>query len=226
VAADMVELYGISRAGMKLSNDYLNIVSFNIANVNTDGFKALSPIESSGYGHDIPVVNGHASVVDNAYFFSVNAQSLGSFLPTSSSYALSNPEAYFVVSDGNNKWMTRQGDFQIDSQGNITVGGLYVLNGSGNLATSSDVESKNIMFVQANTEQYDRDSHGFIYKGTEQQINADQAGFTEGYLESSNVDLSSEMVKLISAQRAYQFSSKAFHNADDLIETTLNLKGA
>jgi len=42
----------------------------------------------------------------------------------------------------------------------------------------------------------------------------------------SNVDLSEQMVKLIAAQRAYQFSAKAFRNADELVEASINLRGA
>ncbi|WP_018962640.1 flagellar basal body rod C-terminal domain-containing protein [Coprothermobacter platensis] len=221
----MVELYGIARAGMKLSTDYLNIVSFNMANVNTDAFKSLVPVESSGFSHDFSVVNGKASLVDNAYLFSINDQSMGALNPTEG-FALTNSNAYFVVSDGNNKWLTRDGDFQLDQSGLVTWRGLRVLNKNGAPANATDLSNGDLFFAQADTERYDRDSIGFVSQGREQLLTADQAGFTTGAMETSNVDVASEMVNLIVAQRAYQFSAKAFRNADDLIEASLNLKGA
>jgi len=57
-------------------------------------------------------------------------------------------------------------------------------------------------------------------------MNLEEAGFVSGVLETSNVDLATEMVKLIAAQRAYQFSAKAFRNADELVEASMNIKGA
>jgi len=73
----MVELYGIARAGMRLSVGYLNVAAFNISNVNTEAFKGLEPVESSGNAHEFPVANGRANIVDNAYLFTVNRDNMG-----------------------------------------------------------------------------------------------------------------------------------------------------
>ena len=47
---------------------------------------------------------------------------------------------------------------------------------------------------------------------------------TQGFLESSNVQIVEEMVKLIIAQRAYEVNSKAIQSADDMLGMANNLK--
>jgi flagellar basal-body rod protein FlgG len=44
-------------------------------------------------------------------------------------------------------------------------------------------------------------------------------------LEGSNVQVVDEMVGMITAQRAYELSSKAIQTADDMIRISNNLRG-
>jgi len=46
----------------------------------------------------------------------------------------------------------------------------------------------------------------------------------QAHLESSNVELVEEMVNLIMAQRAYELNAKSIRTADELLQTTVNLK--
>jgi flagellar basal-body rod protein FlgG len=46
----------------------------------------------------------------------------------------------------------------------------------------------------------------------------------QGYLEASNVNVATEMVNLIIAQRAYQLNSKAITTSDEMLEQANNLK--
>ncbi len=46
----------------------------------------------------------------------------------------------------------------------------------------------------------------------------------QGYLESSNVDVATEMVNMIIAQRAYELNSKAITTSDEMLEQANNLK--
>jgi flagellar basal-body rod protein FlgG len=45
-----------------------------------------------------------------------------------------------------------------------------------------------------------------------------------GYLEGSNVSVVEEMVRMISAQRAYEINSKAIQTSDDMLQTLNTLK--
>ncbi len=46
----------------------------------------------------------------------------------------------------------------------------------------------------------------------------------QGYLEASNVQVVDEMVKMITAQRAYEISSKAIQTSDEMLQLVNNLK--
>ncbi|NMB26697.1 MAG: flagellar basal-body rod protein FlgG [Tissierellia bacterium] len=46
----------------------------------------------------------------------------------------------------------------------------------------------------------------------------------QGYLEASNVQVVDEMVKMITAQRAYEINSKTIQTADEMLQLTNNLK--
>lgn len=46
----------------------------------------------------------------------------------------------------------------------------------------------------------------------------------QGYLETSNVEVVDEMVKMITAQRAYEINSKTIQTADEMLQLTNNLK--
>lgn len=54
-----------------------------------------------------------------------------------------------------------------------------------------------------------------------------QEGFgtlSQGYLESSNVNIAEEMINMIIGQRAYEVNSKAIQTADEVLQTTNNLR--
>ena len=46
----------------------------------------------------------------------------------------------------------------------------------------------------------------------------------QGYIESSNVNVVSEITNLITAQRAYEMNSKVITASDDMMQTLTNLK--
>ncbi|MEO1170584.1 MAG: flagellar hook-basal body complex protein, partial [Myxococcota bacterium] len=46
----------------------------------------------------------------------------------------------------------------------------------------------------------------------------------QGFLESSNVEVVTEMMDLITTQRAYETSSKVIQAADEMLRTTANMR--
>ncbi len=52
----------------------------------------------------------------------------------------------------------------------------------------------------------------------------DAGNIMQGFLESSNVQVVEEMVKLITAQRAYEINSKSIQTADQMLEQANNLR--
>lgn len=63
--------------------------------------------------------------------------------------------------------------------------------------------------------------------GEAQQGSPGQAGYGNirgGWLEASNVDAITEMVNMISAQRAYEFNSRSIQTSDEMLQTVNTLK--
>ncbi|MCR4787280.1 MAG: flagellar hook-basal body protein [Lachnospiraceae bacterium] len=54
--------------------------------------------------------------------------------------------------------------------------------------------------------------------------NVQKSRVVQGYLEGSNVQVATEMVNLIVAQRAYEMNSKAITTTDEMMQTANNLK--
>ena len=57
--------------------------------------------------------------------------------------------------------------------------------------------------------------------------NPGEEGFgtiAQGFLENSNVDVVTEMVQMIVAQRAYEINSKAIQTADEMLNIANNVK--
>lgn len=54
--------------------------------------------------------------------------------------------------------------------------------------------------------------------------NVQKSKIVQGYLEGSNVQVATEMVNLIVAQRAYEMNSKAITTTDEMMQTANNLK--
>ncbi len=54
--------------------------------------------------------------------------------------------------------------------------------------------------------------------------NLQRSKIVQGYLEGSNVNVATEMVNLIVAQRAYEMNSKAITTTDEMMQTANNLK--
>jgi flagellar basal-body rod protein FlgG len=65
-----------------------------------------------------------------------------------------------------------------------------------------------------------------VASGEEIPIEAEdmQGRVVQGYLEASNVQVVDEMVKMITAQRAYEINSKTIQTADEMLQLVNNLK--
>ena len=54
--------------------------------------------------------------------------------------------------------------------------------------------------------------------------NIRRSSIIQGYLEGSNVNVATEMVNLIVAQRAYEMNSTAIQTTDEMMQTANSLK--
>lgn len=132
-------------------------------------------------------------------------------------------EGYRVLSDTNNPIVIRNGlkNVTVDERGNITA--TDEGNNTVNLGRMKLVRFMNPEGLL---------SEGLnLYSTTEasgEEIPIDLDGMesriAQGYLEASNVQVVDEMVKMISAQRAYEINSKVIQTSDEMLQLIGNLK--
>jgi flagellar basal-body rod protein FlgG len=160
-------------------------------------------------------------------------------------------EGFFEVErpDGTSAY-TRDGSFKIGPDGRVmTSDGLPALGGfqpvpvgttSIGISTSGDVTLLSADGAQTFTVQLVRFANaaglqslgGNLFaetpaSGTPEAGTPGESGFgglRQGYLEASNVDVVSEMVAMILAQRAYEINSKSIQTADDMLQRVSQLK--
>jgi flagellar basal-body rod protein FlgG len=145
---------------------------------------------------------------------------------------------------------TRDGTLKLDGQGRVTTSdGLPVLSGfqpispgttSVSVSPSGDVTLQGSAGTQTFRVQLTRFANpgglrslgGNLYEetpasGTAETGNPGENGFgtlTQGFVESSNVNIVEEMVNLIQAQRAYEINSKSIQTSDEMLERIVQLK--
>src|SRR5580658_406107 len=145
---------------------------------------------------------------------------------------------------------TRDGSLKTNSQGQITTGdGLPVANGfqpiptgttsvtissSGEVTTTgaNGTQNSQVTLVRFANPAGLQSVGGNLYletpaSGTPESGDPGSNGFgtlQQGYLESSNVSVVEEMVNMITAQRAYEISSKAVQAADEMMQQSDNLR--
>lgn len=153
-------------------------------------------------------------------------------------------DGFFAVQDINGDTLyTRDGSFSLSVQGEaskflVTGDGRYVLDTNGQPIDLKDTPTSDIAFKEDGTiwrvstgEQLgELGIYTFMNrKGLEAASNnrfrqtdasgepiESTAAVRQGYLESSNVDLAGEMVRMIRAQRAFSLSSRALTTADQM----------
>lgn len=148
---------------------------------------------------------------------------------------------------------TRDGAFQVDGEGQITTASGYLV--SPNIAIPPDAEDvfvgpdggvmvrrlgdtepqtiANLSLARFNNPAGLESLGGNLYRATDASGTPDVAApgtgamgqIVSGALEGSNVELSQEMVDLVSAQRAYSMMTRALKVSDDMLSMVNQMRG-
>lgn len=258
-------------SGLRGFQTKLDVIGNNIANVNTVGFKAgrvmfqdiLSQTVAGATepeaetGGTNPRQIGLGTTVGSIDTLHTPGSPMTTNVPTDVAI---NGEGFFVVTDGNQNYLTRAGNFYIDGNRNlVTSDGLSVLDngggainlGGGNLeieqvAIGSD-GTITVKFDDGSTSSVGpiglariENPAGLDKVGNSLYVltpNADPDGINPvqpgtggtgelavGFLEMSNVDLTSEFTEMIVAQRAFQANSRIITTSDEVLQELVNLK--
>ncbi len=232
----------------------LNVVSNNMSNVSTPGYKAdqmtISAFEeqlvSRSYEKSMEnsvAVGGYSGLVyaDRNYTDYTQGAYVSTGMPLD--FALGS-EGFFTVQTADGNAYTRNGSFSLDAEGYLTLQGVGRVLGTNGAP------------IQLNSTNITVDSVGNIYNGEtnafiarlsvvdfedyeNQLVKADNGTFTapnggavavnatimQGAVEGSNVDSVEEMTKMLSSQRALQSSAQIFTMYDQLIGKIVNQIG-
>jgi len=220
--------------GLRNNTSRLNIAAGNIANINTPSFKKLEFADKS------------------AQTSGVRRSSLqGATYPTGNPLDLSiNGEGFFRVTtpDGGSAY-TRRGTFSkdqagklVDSNGNRLSPEVVIpqnansvsISASGNVTANVAGKETNLGKIEITTFNNPgglTESNGLFFESASsgQAVSGSpgvgaQGSITAGALESSNVDITEELIDMIVAKHGYSANIKAIKASDEMLGTTLNLK--
>ena len=234
-----------SISGIIAAQRRMDVLGNNIANVNTTGFKeALATQSALGMGVGTTAGEGflplgtlgvgtYASGLTDNF---LQGPLLTSGLPTDLAVA---GDGLFVIGTPTGPAYTRAGDFVLDATGMLTtqqgqpvldvagkpivvpggaaafsVGPDGTVSGTGQRIALVSVPATGLARIGDNL---------FAITGAVTPVVDGQGAIVQGALEGSNVDLASSMTELISVQRSYQLSARAFSLQDGTLDTTFGL---
>lgn len=231
----MIQAFYSGSAALNAHQDAVDVISNNIANINTTAYKSKQEDFSSLLYRSMvrPETQNSANLLAGAGAAVNGVQtdmSQGGAVETQNAndYFI-NGQGFFAVRDTNgNTFYTRDGSFKA-----VRGKNGYYLGTSDGLAVLD--KNGNTIAVNANTASAApgvftfKNSSGLIPDGGNRYTAGALSGAAvpgtaaavSGMLEGSNVDLAGQMVDLITSQRGYQLSSGVVSTAND-IENMVN----
>jgi len=233
-------------SGMQSDVQRLHVISQNLANLSTTGFKREVAVTRAFNDYLHGGVNGtglQATGYAQPVVTTTTDQSAGPLKYSSNPLDVAvEGDGYMVVAAPWGEAYTRQGSLQIDATGRlVTSGGLAVLGTSGEIHLSGstpriDQEGN----VYDGTQLVDRlrvvqapdpstlvrvGSGLFANEASGSIVEATNYRMRQGYTEAANVVSMHEMIKMIETVRHFEASQKLARGYDDMLDRAINLLG-
>lgn len=234
----------LSATNMMLQRKKVDVITNNIANMDTTGYKADSLISRSfedmllqrvGGSADGPVEVGNMNTgvhIDEV----ITSFEEGSLEPTDRAADLAiTGDGFFAVSTTAGERYTRDGSFTLNSEGYLTTAdgnrvvgksGFikvtspdFIVDEKGNVTNADGTNAGTLKIVSfADNTGLKKVGNGlFINEANQPVKTAERAIVRQGYLESSNTDITSEMLELMSASRTYETSQRMVKMIDETL---------
>jgi len=237
----MIKAYYTGANGAASNKSYLDVISNNMANIQTAGFKKSKPEFSDliytnirgTEGANTGLKSGSGSKMGKIDVIFSQGAPFKTGVPTD--FAITG-DGFFAVQFEDENLFTRGGSFEIvniDEENYLMYQGGYVLNNEEepiileqdyNLS-SDDIGiftfDSNSGLQQAGSNLYRMSSEDGEYSIAE----TNETKVLQGFLEASNVEASEEMVRLIQIQRAFQLNSNVIQTADQIEQVINSLRG-
>jgi len=232
-------------SGMLATISGQEVITNNLANVNTPGFKRDIPVYESfsnilgrKINQDTSQIRMQNTVIDLR-------QGKLTFTDNVFDFALEG-EGFFVLSTPQGIAYTRAGSFSLDEEGQLVNSDGYALLGEAGPIVIPDEKITRLEFsgrgeviidgkvidqirVDEVTDPYLLGKEGknlFRSFAPTASISATAVRIKQGYLETSNVEIIPEMVNLIDNLRTYEANQKMIQLQDDILKKLCNELGA
>jgi flagellar basal-body rod protein FlgG len=260
----MIRSLWTAKSGLEAQQFNVDVISNNIANVSTNGFKRARPIfedllyqtlrqpgaqssQLTALPTGLQVGLGVAPVATVRNFTNGNLQQTGNSLDL----AISGRGFFQILLPDGTTGYTRDGSFQLDNQGQMVTALGYQLQPSitipadaltvtiGSDGTVSVTQPASTSPTQVGTLQLadfinpaglqSRGDNLFLETAASGPPNVNQPGtnglgtLNQGFVETSNVSVTEELVNLITAQRAFEINSKAVQTSDEMLQRLTQL---
>jgi flagellar basal-body rod protein FlgG len=255
----MIRSLWISKTGLDAQQTQMDVISNNLANVSTSGFKrsravfedllyqtVRQPGAQSSQQTQLPsglqVGTGVRPVATEKIFTQGNLQQTNN----NKDVAINGAGFFQVMMPDGSAAYTRDGSFQVDSQGQLVTSSGFVVQpaitipaDAQSFSVSRDgivtvTQPGSVQPVQIGTLQLSTfiNPAGLESKGENLYAETTASGtantntpgtngaglLTQGYVETSNVNVVEDLVNMIQTQRAYEINSKAITTSDQMLQ--------
>nr|WP_269206174.1 flagellar hook-basal body protein [Capillibacterium thermochitinicola] len=230
-------------SGMNLELNRQDAIANNLANINTIGYKKDDMIGASFHAELYYALDRRSVQPIGFAPLGVETDEFYTNLATGSILTTGNPldvaiigAGYFVVDNGVNQALTRNGHFTRNADGYlVNDDGDLVLGENGPIRLDGPVEIGTDGVIRSNGQVVDRllvvmpeneaflvkQGHNrFLYDGEWTRL--ETAVVEQGALENSNVNAIEEMTKMIAVTRAYESNQKVIAVADEIMSKIAN----
>jgi flagellar basal-body rod protein FlgG len=241
------QLLFVGASGAKAMERKLESITNNIANVDTPGYKREGVKFSTVYvpltqpppskpGDPVPtgyiptynLTVEYAGAIDNVVYLEQGAlRETGNKLD----FAIEGKGFFVVEDEDGNRFLTRDGSFKVDGEGNLrTSSGYYVVGSSGRIKVddSSDIyvsEDGRIFskggevgkFLIVDQPVKERLGQNLWAYEEDKAVPSKNSKIYQGFLEDSNVNVVYEMAKMIEAHREFDANLNVVKTGDELL---------
>ena len=203
--------------GLINQQNRLDVVSNNLANSTTTGFKKEGCTSQSF--DDVMAINTWDLALTGDGFFSVsftNKAGEESIMYTRDGSFTTTQDGYLVTKDGDYV-LGQNGYIQVDPDATISVdemGNIFADNQQVDQLQIVDFEDYNYL------EAYGENLYRAVDGATEKDATS---GVMQGYLEMSNVNVVQEMVQMITISRAFETNQKVMNSIDETLGKAVTL---
>jgi len=226
----MIKAFYTGKTGAISSQANLDIISNNLANIQNNGYKSQKGEFSDLLYTNMSQNDGSLMIGTGSKLDKVDSDfSSGAIYPTGlpTDYAI-NGEGFFGIQVGEDIYYTKSGSFHegyVDGEKYLMFDDGLVLDNNEEPILLDEVGEDFKIGIYDFQNKADLElAGGNLFKLTNEDAEfeiMEESEPLQGYLESSNVDLASEMTRIIKSQRAFQFNTRIIQVADE-IEQTVN----